>query len=580
MINKLIFSVLFACLLLVNQAVGQSSDWYVMTHEGDTIKKISASSLKPGGEFLEIKKAGKYGYIDYAGRTLIKTQFDEVKGYAKGVACVKHLEKYGFMDEKGRMVIGARYEDADGFQDNVARVELGHKWGYIDASGKVIVQFKYEDASNFSEGLAMVRKTYDRTWAMINKEGEVVVENKYQALVPPTDGLIPNKLEGRWGYLDLEGNVVIENQYKLAYGFNEGLAFAGSDYEFGVIDKEGNMLGKPIYEKIKHPGFQEGHAPVRIRGKWGFINKENEVVVEPAYEDAGHFSMGLAPVKKENLWGYIDNTGELVIPFQYEAAYPITKVRGRPVIVVKGAPMAPIVLEPEVEEEEETEEDAEDETEEGTEETTEENDNEASTEEEEIADTKTPDEIEGTKTEIKETKAPKEIAEQQKEETPKEPIAPATDEDYLAFFDVLSEIVDDIDAAMKTSKTSNKLMEEAHDSGQLDVYAENSEAATKELSDASASLNACKEKIKAAKSTANNLKKCTSLSHLLKTSNNKIIAAETLIEKAETHLAKAFKEEEYDAYQAEINKLNKQLDDAASSIETVNYSLEVCLGMD
>ncbi len=547
---------------------GQSSDWYILTHEGDTIKKVTTTSIKPGGDFIEIKKGNKLGYIDYAGRVVAKTQFENAKGHSKGMACVMWQGKYGYMDGKGRMVIDARYEDAQSFRDDLAAVRLGNKWGYIDEVGKMIVNHKFEEVRPFSQGMAMVRKTWEKTWGMINKSGNYAIENKYQALRPASNDLIAFRLEGKWGYLDLFDKVVIPNEFKLAYAFSEGYAFAGSDYELGVIDTKGNRIGKPIYEKFKQPGFREGMAAVRKRGKWGFINTASELVIPAEYEDVGYFAHGLAPVKVDGLWGYIDKEGTIVIPNQYKEAYPIAKIRKRPVIIVKGAPMKPIVIEPEVEEEEEVVEESEETDEEETEAGSEKEET-VETDEEEMNEEKTP--------EIKETKKPvkeEEVAEK------KEEIVPATDEEYLAFFDALGDLQESVDEAMEMGMNSGDLMYEAHESGKLDVYATNSEAATDELKKSKRKLLTAKAKVKAGQVTSESMIKCTSMKKLLGTTKNKIIGAEKLLKEAEGHLEQAFKEEAYLEFKSTIGKYIRQLDDVSSSINDVNYALEVCLGMD
>jgi len=89
-----------------------------------------------------------------------------------------------------------------------------------------------------------------------------------------------------------------------------------------------------------------------------------------------------------------------------------------------------------------------------------------------------------------------------------------------------------------------------------------------------------KAKIKAAQATADTFVKCPSMKKLLTTSKNKIIGAEKILRAAEDQLEEAFKEEAYLEFKDSIGKYVRQLDEVSSSINEINYALEVCLGMD
>ena len=63
-----------------------------------------AQQKETGGRFL-IFVNGKVGYIDRAGRIVIKPQYEDSWGFHEGFARVRTSGKWGFIDETGKMVI-------------------------------------------------------------------------------------------------------------------------------------------------------------------------------------------------------------------------------------------------------------------------------------------------------------------------------------------------------------------------------------------------------------------------------------------------------------------------------------------
>ena len=70
--------------------------------------------------------------------------------------------------------------------------------------------------------------------------------------------------------------------------------------------------------------FQEGLAPVMVKGKWGFIDKTGTMVIAPKLraKSVRGFSEGLAMVKEKKHWAFIDKTGEVVFETRYEDVDP------------------------------------------------------------------------------------------------------------------------------------------------------------------------------------------------------------------------------------------------------------------
>ena len=88
----------------------------------------------------------------------------------EGLADVKKDGKYGYIDKEGHVVIPFEYDYAEDFSEGLAQVRKDGKYGFIDKEGHVVIPFEYDDAEDFSEGLAHVEK--DGEWFYINQKGE------------------------------------------------------------------------------------------------------------------------------------------------------------------------------------------------------------------------------------------------------------------------------------------------------------------------------------------------------------------------------------------------------------------------
>lgn len=110
-----------------------------------------------------------------------------------------------------------------------------------------------------------------------------------------------------WGYKQF-GRMVISPKYESAGHFNEGLAPVMLRGKYGYVDNKGLCRIPFKYEAAGI--FSEGLARVCLRGKYGFIDKEGRSVVPYKYSDAGDFIDGLAAVVFNGRKGYIDRSGQ------------------------------------------------------------------------------------------------------------------------------------------------------------------------------------------------------------------------------------------------------------------------------
>lgn len=101
------------------------------------------SPMNSGEDFSEglavvSNQSGKYGYIDKAGKLIIKLEYDKAYKFTEGFARVQADGRYGFIDRQGNQITELIYDQAEDFSSGLAKVIIGQRIGYIDRTGKYI----------------------------------------------------------------------------------------------------------------------------------------------------------------------------------------------------------------------------------------------------------------------------------------------------------------------------------------------------------------------------------------------------------------------------------------------------------
>ncbi|MGB5981520.1 MAG: WG repeat-containing protein [Nonlabens sp.] len=77
--------------------------------------------------------------------------------------------------------------------------------------------------------------------------------------------------------------------------------------------------------RLEQLKFQEGLAPIKIKGKWGYYNRNNELVIDAKYDEVKDFSDGKALVKLDNSFGIISNQGTELTAIKYDEILPLNE---------------------------------------------------------------------------------------------------------------------------------------------------------------------------------------------------------------------------------------------------------------
>jgi hypothetical protein len=284
--------------------------WLVLATLTASCVCLAADQEEP----LVIVQDGKYGYIDHAGKIIIRPQFIYAEDFWRGLGTVYvcghylsvdskgtlfplritiqgHLElrregqKVGFVEANGQFKINPTFDDALPFSDGLAAVQIGGKWGFVDASGDLVIKPQFEAAFYFREGVAIAQS--DSGDLLIDASGKVLASG-FQSIDLVSDGRVPaSHDDGREGYLDLRGKIAIPFLYDSVTRFSGAL------------------------------------AAVKKEGKWAYVDRDGRLVIPFKFDTAGFFASGLAPATAGSRTGFIGTSGKFLfyLPFKYAPGF-------------------------------------------------------------------------------------------------------------------------------------------------------------------------------------------------------------------------------------------------------------------
>ena len=146
----------------------------------------------------------------------------DVSGHAK-IVCDG---KAGLVDGDCRFVLPCRYEDVGGFAEGVAPAKLGGKWGFTMLTGKWAISPRYKGARSFRNGYAPV--CVNGKWGFIDKSGKAATPFAYEDVKDVREGHFRAKIGGKWGIFALDGTCTLPAEYDDILA--EGEPGYGSDY--------------------------------------------------------------------------------------------------------------------------------------------------------------------------------------------------------------------------------------------------------------------------------------------------------------------------------------------------------------
>ncbi|TGE09704.1 WG repeat-containing protein [Hymenobacter fodinae] len=136
----------------------EGNRWGLLSASGDTLLPATYASI---GEFKDgravVEQAGVKGFVDDAGKEVVKPAYAALYPYAGGYARARIGKLYTFLDEKGEE-FGAYYYSAHDFAEGRAAVLDYRGWFYITGPDAPTTEpVVFQEAYSFQKGLARVK---------------------------------------------------------------------------------------------------------------------------------------------------------------------------------------------------------------------------------------------------------------------------------------------------------------------------------------------------------------------------------------------------------------------------------------
>src|SRR5688572_14516974 len=295
----------------------------------------------PLTRLLPVVVKGKCGFIDRAGKIVVKPEFDSCHDFSDGRAIVMVGLKTIVINENGQTVFEPKnrlygHKFSDGLISVCSRSDTCAPIGYLDKEGRMAIEPQFNTGYPFSEGRALIN--VDNRWGYIDKQGRTVIPATFLQASSFANGLaqvhtIENTAEwqgSRWFYIDKNGKIVRSQRPREPATLVNG--FAPSKWngiEWTLIDETGEVVFHPQFDTdqisvVEYPRVCDGLIRVVTKGpwsKWGYADLSGKIVIHPQFVWAQHFSEGLAVVQmSDRKFGYADKTGAAVIKAQFDRA--------------------------------------------------------------------------------------------------------------------------------------------------------------------------------------------------------------------------------------------------------------------
>ena len=306
------------------------------------IKEI-VSSIPYEKTVLQYQKDGKYGIIDFSGKSIIKPQYDEIRNmpYREGELIAKKDDKYGVININGGKLLDFKYDyiTGDSYYSTEKEYTLdGYIVGVNNGDGKM--QYGYLN-SNRNQ---LLETSFDRVYRMNNvkddenvylvteKDGniqlyrndKILLDNNYQAINYNEDSkLLIIKKDNKYGVTDLNGKQILNIEYdQIQIPGNYIIAIKNGNSE--TFDLSGTKQENLQFTNIMMTNNENYNISIDTNDKYGVISKDGTTIIENKYNYiqylfANYFIVGGDSGKS----GIINDKGEELLPINYEVIQKI-----------------------------------------------------------------------------------------------------------------------------------------------------------------------------------------------------------------------------------------------------------------
>jgi WG containing repeat len=209
----------------------------------------------------------KCGFQDEKGVVVIAPQFDGCQSFSDGLAAVQMAfpvkngwkHKWGYIDRAGKFVVKPQFDYADRLVEERGLVVSDGKIGFIDKTGKVIIKLDFSPnigSSSLEIGNEFLREKFIKYSEQINPSSSEIIIHRFSS------GLAMVGKDNKCGYIDKTGNFAIKPEFVRCDRFDQyGVAeVAKKQYSSLYINRQGKTFARDLTH------FEMGELyPTRIK---------------------------------------------------------------------------------------------------------------------------------------------------------------------------------------------------------------------------------------------------------------------------------------------------------------------------
>ena len=306
---------------------------------------------------LKVQKDGKWGTINFEGKTVLNTEYDSIDVIpgVENALLIQKNGKYGVADREGRIILDTNYAEITNLgktnRDGYIVKDDAGLYGIVDSSKKVVLQNQYQEIEKiYGNNLYVV--TQDGKQKVINNNGEDVLTQGFEqiaAILKTKDQGVIYISNGKYGVMNLTGEVLIEAQYDNLVEAKANIFIATKGEKQGIVDIENNEKVPFQYQSITYNETGDIYVAEDENFNSNILNTNFDVqqtgILIEINADKGYFELRqgdeykyynfrfeekneteilsnntLYLDKKDNLYGFVDKDGNVVVEYMYDDA--------------------------------------------------------------------------------------------------------------------------------------------------------------------------------------------------------------------------------------------------------------------
>ena len=313
--------------------------------------KNSSNNIPYEKSTLISEKNGKYGLIDFTGKKILETEFDEIEGFSniEGQLQVKKNEKLGVVNIKGTTIVKTEYDNIIG--DNYynesnnykeagyivgQKNENGYKYGYVNNKGELKLKLEYNDIYritniDYNQGIYLITSKNGQYGVMTNYAN--IINNEYQSIeYDNSNNVFIIQRNKKYGVADISGKIIIPVENTNIQSKGEYIYVERNNIK-QVYDAKGNKIDLDFNKTIM-PTSNENYKIVITSNEngnyYGVIGANDKQVIKSEYIYIEYAYNNYFIVCGQNgKLGVIDSNENTVIELNYDL---VQKIQGKNMI--------------------------------------------------------------------------------------------------------------------------------------------------------------------------------------------------------------------------------------------------------